>query len=76
MQITNGDNLADIVHLKERLPLIKTWVLVKQMLQSPIKNFGLQNTVKLNKKSTHIIKYFIFYFCFSLFNEDKSSNTR
>ena len=44
MNITNGENLADLVHLKDRLPLIKTWVLVKQILQSPIKNFGLQST--------------------------------
>ena len=26
------------------MPLIKTWVLVKQLLQSPIKNYGLQST--------------------------------
>ena len=41
MMVTNGDNLADLVSLKDRFPLIKTWVLAKQVNQSPIKNFGL-----------------------------------
>ena len=45
MNITNGENLADVINLKDRLPLIKTWVMVKQMTQSQIKNFGLSNTV-------------------------------
>ena len=47
MQVTNGDNLGDLVYLQERLPLIKAWVLTKQLLQSPIKNFGLTNLVNL-----------------------------
>ena len=41
MSITNGDNLADVVSLKDRFPLIKAWVLAKQMNQSAIKNFGI-----------------------------------
>ncbi len=44
LNITNGDNPVDVINLKDRLPLIKTWVLIKQMIQSPIKNYGLQNT--------------------------------
>lgn len=45
MNITNGDNLADVVSLKDRFPLIKTWVLAKQMSQSPIKNFGISKVI-------------------------------
>ena len=44
MTITNGDNLADLVSLKDRFPLIKTWVIAKQVNQSPIKNYGLTKT--------------------------------
>jgi hypothetical protein len=43
MNITNGENLADLISLKDRLPLIKTWVLIKHLTQSPIKNYGLQS---------------------------------
>jgi hypothetical protein len=42
LQVTNGESPAKTINLKDRLPLIKTWVLAKQMMQSPIKNFGLQ----------------------------------
>ena len=41
MNITNGENMADLVSLKDRLPLIKTWVLCKQLNQSSIKNLGV-----------------------------------
>ena len=41
MNVTNGEDLKDIVSLKDRFPLIKAWVLAKQICQSPIKNFGL-----------------------------------
>jgi hypothetical protein len=41
MSVTNGDNVADLVSLKDRFPLIKTWVLAKQVNQSSIKNYGL-----------------------------------
>jgi hypothetical protein len=42
--VTNGENLADIVSLKARFPLIKTWVILKQFNQSPIKNLGLSKS--------------------------------
>lgn len=41
MNVTNGENLGDLIALKERYPLIKTWVLTKQLNQSSIKNYGL-----------------------------------
>jgi hypothetical protein len=44
MNVTNGENLADLITLKERYPLIKTWTLTKQLNQSSIKNFGLTKT--------------------------------
>jgi len=40
MQVTNGENLIDVISLKERFPLIKTWVLAKQMCMSPIRNIN------------------------------------
>lgn len=50
MNVTNGENLSNLVNLKERFPLIKTWVLAKQLGLSPIKNLGISKTasVKIN----------------------------
>ena len=48
MNVTNGDNLADLVSLKDRFPLIKTWVLAKQVNLSPIKNFGMAKNSSVN----------------------------
>ncbi|CAF0832143.1 unnamed protein product [Brachionus calyciflorus] len=53
MNVTNGDDLKDVVSLKDRFPLIKNWVLAKQFCQSPIKNYGLKsNYDKIQDKFT------------------------
>jgi hypothetical protein len=48
MNVTNGENLIDVVSLKDRFPLIKTWVLAKQMCLSPFRNinFSKNSAVK------------------------------
>jgi hypothetical protein len=45
MNVTNGENLGDLITLKERYPLIKTWVLTKQLNQSSIKNYGVVKSI-------------------------------
>ena len=55
MTFTNGDNLQDVVSLKDRFSLIKTWVLAKQMNQSPIKSFGIVKNTDVNYRIS--IKY-------------------
>ncbi len=42
LNVTNGDNPADVVSLRDRHELIKAWLLAKQINQSPVKNFGLR----------------------------------
>lgn len=49
MNFTNGDNLQDVVSLKDRFSLIKTWVLAKQMTQSAIKSFGIVKNAEVNR---------------------------
>lgn len=49
MNVTNGENLSDVVSLKARFPLIKTWVLCKQFNQSSIKNLGLSKNTSLER---------------------------
>ena len=44
LSVTNGERLGDVISLKDRFPLIKAWVLAKQLAQSPIKNYGLPTT--------------------------------
>ena len=48
MQVTNGENLIDVISLKDRFPLIKTWVLAKQMNQSQIKNISFSKNSQVN----------------------------
>jgi len=52
MQVTNGENLVDVISLKDRFPLIKIWVLAKQMCLSPIRNinFSKMNRTEVLKK--------------------------
>ena len=45
MQVTNGENLIDVIGLKDRYPLIKTWILAKQMNQSQIKNVNFSKLI-------------------------------
>jgi len=51
LNVTNGDNPADVVSLRYRHDLIKTWSLAKQINQSPIKNFGLKPLVEGNERN-------------------------
>jgi hypothetical protein len=66
LNITNGENLADVVSLKARFPLIKTWVIVKQFNQSPIKNLGLSKTNSVSELSflNHRNKTKLIFFIF------------
>lgn len=55
MNVTNGENLSNLVNLKERFALIKTWVLAKQLGLSPIKNLGISKTASVKQKNNEII---------------------
>ncbi len=44
--------MADLVSLKDRFPLIKTWVLCKQLNQSSIKNLGVPKTEQDKEERT------------------------
>ena len=48
MQVTNGKNFIDVIGLKDRYPLIKTWILAKQMNQSQIKNVNFSKNSSVN----------------------------
>ena len=59
INITNGENLADLVSLKTRFPLIKAWVIAKQFNQSTIKNLGISKNIS--------VKLLYFYLIFENF---------
>ena len=47
MNVTNGENPADLISIRNRFELIKIWVLAKQANQSPIRNmFHSKNQVE------------------------------
>ena len=60
MNVTSGENAADLVGLKHRLDLIKTWVLAKQVNQSAIKNLGVKsNAASSDRKQDKYTKCMI-----------------
>lgn len=67
MQVTNGDNLSNVVTLKDRFPLIKTWVLAKQLNQSAIKNYGIvksNSVINISRLNTLHFSYVFKNSCF------------
>jgi hypothetical protein len=61
MNVTNGENLIDIVSLKDRFPLIKTWVLAKQMCLSPFRNIYFSKNSAVNKYFLYLLQLLIFF---------------
>lgn len=54
MNVTNGENLSNLVNLKDRYPLIKTWVLAKQLAQQPVRNLGIGKVSPVSKRFSNI----------------------
>ena len=61
MNVTNGENLIDVVSLKDRFPLIKTWVLAKQMCLSPFRNIYFSKNSAVNKYFLYLLQLLIFF---------------
>ena len=55
MKVTNGDNPLDVIPIASRHPLLQTWVLAKQMLQSQIsRSYGTSDQdVSIEKHSVY-----------------------
>ena len=74
MNVTNGDEMKDVINLRDRSPLIKNWVLAKQFCQSPIKNYGLSKNAAVSNSKSFITNGVRKSILKSFFNEIKLRN--